>query len=74
MGNFDLYGNSYKTATEAMNAEMAQCAEIDLRHMRDEIKNMQRSYEHPDKEMHDLWQYCQMLEQRIEQLEKKLTN
>lgn len=31
MGHFDLYGNSYKTALEAENAEMAQCAEIDSR-------------------------------------------
>ena len=41
MGNYDLYGNHYKTAQEALNAEMAQCAEIDNRLLREEMKRLQ---------------------------------
>lgn len=74
MGHYDLYGNSYKTANEAMNAEMSQCNEIDNRLLHqevDKLKRQQQYQQRPDgQEYHQLWQYCQMLEHRIEQLEK----
>ena len=36
MGGYDLYGNYYKSSQDALNAEMAQCNEIDLRLQRSE--------------------------------------
>lgn len=67
MGHYDLHGNSYSTRQEALNAETAQCAEIDSYHIRKEMhqheQQMQRSEQH-------LYELIQHLEQRIEQLEK----
>ncbi len=67
MGNYDLYGNSYATRQEALNAEMAQCAEIDSRHTQREMRDMEQSSQRREYELH---QHISMLEQRIELLEK----
>lgn len=71
MGNYDLYGNSYRTRREAENAELAQCAEIDARHAQGEVENIKHEQEMNQYYVHERISY---LEQRIEALEKLLLN
>lgn len=67
MGNYDLYGNSYRTPLEAMNAEMAQCAEIDVMHTRREMEEAENNRQRSE---YELCQHIDYLEQRIALLEK----
>lgn len=41
-GGFDLYGNYYPNANDALNAEMAQCNEIDNRINQKKINDLER--------------------------------
>lgn len=68
-GGYDLHGRYYPNREDAINAETTQCNEIDLAHMRRDMQRMERQ-QHPDQEYHELWQYCQSLEQRIAFLEE----
>ena len=65
---YDLYGTYYASARDAENAEMAQCAAIDLDITKQE---MQQQQERQQNEEHNIWQYIHMLEQRITRLEGK---
>lgn len=75
MGYFDLYGNSYATRREALNAEEAQCAAIDadianrkVRELEKKIDNM--SHPNPlEFELSHIWSYINALEERIKYLE-----
>lgn len=67
MGHYDLYGNSYSTAREALNAETAQCNEIDNYILR---QQMEASQDNRQRENHELWQRISMLEDRITSLEQ----
>ena len=67
-GGYDLHGRYYPNREDAINAEISQCNEIDLTHMRRDMQRMQQ--QHPSQEYDELWQYCQSLEQRIKQLEE----
>lgn len=83
MGNFDLYGNSYPTAREALNAEMAQCAEIDARIADERIsklenqlskfENQQRNeYETEQRMEYDRDQTIDYLMDKVQMLEEKV--
>jgi len=62
MGGYDLYGNYYPRESDALNAEMAQCASIDLSRMaREQRQYKQQQYDH-EAEL-----YC-----RIEFLERQV--
>jgi hypothetical protein len=77
MGYHDLYGNSYATRREALNAETAQCAAIDADIAYREIEQLklQMSYmQQPtqlDEELNRLHQRISHLEERLERLEKQ---
>lgn len=60
---YDLYGTYYASARDAENAEMAQCAEIDLRHAEKKVHSLETNERR-------MWQYIEMLEERISYLEK----
>lgn len=71
---YDLYGNYYASDRDAMNAEMAQCAEIDNRIMSQKISEMERFLQiqqprDPDEQIHHLWETIKNLEKRIDALE-----
>lgn len=73
-GGYDLYGNYYPNANDALNAEMAQCNEIDNRLNRkkmDELERKLHEQQRPsnEEEIHYLWQKIQQLEERIALLE-----
>ena len=73
-GGYDLYGNYYPNANDALNAEMAQCNEIDNRLNREKIDELGRKLHEQqrpsnDEEIHYLWQKIQELEERIAILE-----
>lgn len=69
-GGFDLYGNYYPNMNDALNAEMSQCNEIDNRINNQRIKKLeQKQYYEPQSDLIDMWQYIDMLEKRIKQLE-----
>ena len=73
MGGYDLYGRYYPNMNDAENAEMAQCAAIDADISMREVNKLKRQVEQQqpsEQAYYDAIQYCQMLEQRIEQLEK----
>ncbi len=63
---YDLYGTYYARRIDAENAEMAQCAAIDLDITKQEMKEQ---YERQKREEYNLWQYVHMLEERISKLE-----
>ena len=73
-GGYDLYGNYYPNANEALNAEMAQCNEIgnrlNLKKM-DEMERKLHEQQRPsnEEEIRYLWQKIQQLEERIAILE-----
>lgn len=75
---YDLYGNHYTSRRDALNAEMAQCAEIDARIANQKVHELEKklynqNYDeklHYDLEM--LSQYCSHLEERIKSLEEKI--
>lgn len=66
---YDLYGTYYESARDAENAEMAQCAEIDTRHLRKEISQLQEQVNYETQQDQSVWLYIEMLEQRIKALE-----
>lgn len=66
---YDLYGTYYASARDAENAEMAQCAEIDARHTRKEVRQLQEQMNYERQQDQGVWQYIEMLEQRIKALE-----
>lgn len=73
-GGYDLYGNYYPNVNDALNAEMAQCNEIDNRLNRkkmDELERKLHEQQRPsnEEEIHYLWQKIQQLEERIALLE-----
>ena len=73
-GGYDLYGNYYPDVNDALNAEMAQCNEIDNRLNRKKMDDLERKlYEQQqqsnEEEIHYLWQKIQQLEERIAILE-----
>ena len=77
---YDLYGNYYASDRDAMNAEMAQCAEIDNRIMSKKLKDLERQmlYQHPeprdtDEQLYYLWETIKNLEARIIKLEVNLS-
>jgi archaellum component FlaC len=56
-GGFDLYGNYYPNADDALNAEMAQCNEIDNNINRKKIINQQREIDELRKKVEDLFNH-----------------
>lgn len=75
MGGYDLYGRYYGKIEDAINAEMAQCNEIDLRYQIEEINEIKRKEHYKelykDKEIEDLKEYISHLEERLQKLENK---
>lgn len=71
MGHYDLYGNSYPTALEAMNAEMAQCAEIDSQIAYEKISKIQQSENYLYEAIRNLEHQIELLNERIVKLETK---
>ena len=76
-GGYDLYGNYYPNENDAINAEMAQCNELDNRINSKRIKDLEQSssqrqqYPSNEEDIHNLWEYIKQLEQRIDLLENK---
>ena len=73
-GGYDLYGKYYKNANDALNAEMAQCNEIDDRLNRQKMDDLERKMHEQqrpnnEKEIHFLWEKIKQLEERIVILE-----
>ena len=77
-GGYDLYGNYYPDVNDALNAEMAQCNEIDNRLNRKKMDDLERKLHEQqqqqqqqsnEEEIHYLWQKIQQLEERIAILE-----
>ena len=73
-GGYDLYGNYYPNVNDALNAEMAQCNEIDNRLNRkkmDELERKLHEQQRPsnEEEIHYLWEKINQLEERIAILE-----
>lgn len=74
MGGFDLYGRYYPNVEDAINAETAQCNEIDNENNRREIKRLKEQVKPQTQywnELMELRQYVQSLEDRISKLESK---
>lgn len=66
MGYYDLYGKSYPTRSEAINAE------IDIGIIQQEMEEMRNQRQEPsqlEQEVNDLQMKVQSLEQRIAELE-----
>jgi hypothetical protein len=61
-GGYDLYGRYYSNANDALNAEMAQCNDIDNGLMRKELEQQSRT-------VHQQEAYTRELELRVSQLE-----
>ena len=64
---YDLYGNFYKSERDALNAELAQMAEIDAARAREENLNIRESMNEQD-------MYIRHLETRVKELEDKVNN
>lgn len=62
MGGYDLNGRYYSNAEDALNAEIAQCNEIDNRHNQKRLDGYQR----------DLQRNEQLYSQYIEDMDKRL--
>jgi len=67
---YDLYGTYYASRRDAENAEMAQCAAIDMEITKREMEQQMASQQQQEQ---SLWQYIYMLEERIANLESRLT-
>jgi len=77
MGGYDLYGRYYPNINDAINAETAQCAAIDADIAMREVEKMKKGLEHPnrlDDSFRELWEYVNMLQDRIISLEERLNN
>ena len=78
MGYYDLYGNSYKTSQEALNAEMTQCAEIDARAADERISKLEEQQENKyevdqrDKKIDYLIEEVAFLRKEVEELKKQV--
>lgn len=77
---YDLYGQYYASERDAINAELAQCAEIDARIANQKVADLERRMQYAQQPRYDggeqinhLWQKIQELEQRIAELEKPTT-
>jgi polyhydroxyalkanoate synthesis regulator phasin len=75
-GGFDLYGTYYPNRNDAINAEISQCNEIDNRHNRKKIEDLERKLHEQqrpscEEEIHHLWQMVTHLEERIAKLENQ---
>lgn len=55
-GGFDLYGNYYPREIDAINAEMAQCAEIDARIANQKLREMEAKMRAMEQKIHELEQ------------------
>jgi hypothetical protein len=66
---YDLYGNHYKSERDAINAELAQMSEIDNRINNERLRKLETQQRSPNQE---IWEYIQVLEQRIEALERQI--
>ena len=64
---YDLYGNFYSSERDALNAELAQVAEIDARLAHEETLDIERS-------MYEKDMYINDLETRIKELEDRVNN
>ena len=64
-GGYDLHGKYYPNREDAINAEMAQCYEIDARYDRQEVKQVQSN-------MQTISQYLSDYDMRIIKLEKEV--
>ena len=69
---FDLYGNSYATRQEALNAETAQMAAIDADIAYREVQNMKRQMQQQTQHPNPFEDYLSQLETRIQSLEERL--
>ena len=72
MAHYDLYGNSYRTALEAYNAEMAQCNEIDMQYAQKEIDALKRQV-YEQQAPTQLEYEVNILQQQISALNEKLS-
>jgi len=75
-GGYDLYGNYYPNANDALNAELAQCNEIDNRLNREKMDELERKLHEQqrpsnEEEIHWLWEKINQLEERISILERR---
>jgi hypothetical protein len=68
---YDLYGTYYKSSREAEAAELSQMNEIDNRYLHQQVKRLERQHDPLNSE---IWQYIQMLEERIKALEDRTQN
>jgi hypothetical protein len=75
-GGYDLYGKYYANVNDALNAELAQCNEIDNRINAKKMASIERQlYEQQrpsnNEEIQYLWEKIKDLEDRINKLETK---
>jgi len=68
-GGFDLNGRYYPNANDALNAEMAQCNEIDNWHNRKQQEKIQQEM-HRNEQLYS--QYIEELHWRVQALEERL--
>lgn len=76
---YDLYGQYYASSRDATNAEMAQCAAIDIdilkreqRQFEERLHYEQRQPSNQDEEIRNLWEYIKHLEERIQFIESNV--
>jgi hypothetical protein len=68
MGGYDLYGTYYPNTQDALNAEIAQMAQIDARQAHDELEKSKYDY---DCDFGFLHSRIEELEKRVDVLEKR---
>ncbi len=71
-GGFDLYGNYYPNELDAMNAEMAQCAEIDRGINEKRFRENKQRSQSVENDVYTMIQHIQYLEERVQKLENTL--
>lgn len=70
---YDLYGQYYASERDAINAEMAQCAEIDARLAYEKAQKLERNlYERQMMSDYETSQKVDYLMSKIEELEKRV--
>lgn len=65
---YDLYGNYYRSARDAENAEMAQCAQIDADINRREVQKLQQRRDETERELCNLRQLVYHLREKVESI------
>ena len=70
---YDLYGNFYSSERDALNAELAQVAEIDARLAHEETLDIERSMYEKDMYINDLETRIKELEDRVNNLMESIT-